>query len=73
LNLDGVGFSIKDSKLTPILIEFSGGIKFNNTDSKEKRDVDRLASACIKSIEYTTAATDLTLPVLELIVRFHGK
>ncbi|KAI9251102.1 hypothetical protein EDC94DRAFT_681733 [Helicostylum pulchrum] len=56
---DGVGFSVKDKKLTPILIEFSGGIKFNNTDQKEENDVNKLASACIESIEYTTAATDL--------------
>ncbi|GAN11600.1 hypothetical protein MAM1_0739d11174 [Mucor ambiguus] len=30
-----------------------------------------LASACIESIEYTTAATDMIVPVPEFIVRFH--
>ncbi|CAO3702986.1 unnamed protein product [Rhizopus stolonifer] len=68
---DGVGFSITDRKLTPVLIEFSGGIKFNNTDIKENHDMDKLASACKVSIEYITATADLTVPLSEFIVRFH--
>ncbi|KAI9260982.1 hypothetical protein EDC94DRAFT_500689, partial [Helicostylum pulchrum] len=56
--------------LTPVLIEFSGGIDFNNTDVKENDDMNKLASACINSIDYVTATTDLTVPVPEFAVRF---
>ncbi|GAA5799824.1 hypothetical protein HPULCUR_005243 [Helicostylum pulchrum] len=42
---DGVGFSVNDKKLTPVLIEFSGGIGFANNDTKENHDVVKLASA----------------------------
>lgn len=69
---DGVGFSVKDKKLTPVLIEFSGGIRFNNNDTKEIQDVVKLTSACKRSIEYITATTDLTVPVPEYVVRFYG-
>jgi hypothetical protein len=69
---DGVGFSITNQKLTPVLIEFSGGIEFNNNDIKENHDVNKLASACKRSIEYITATTDLTVPMPEFIVRFYG-
>ncbi|KAI8876948.1 hypothetical protein K501DRAFT_131534, partial [Backusella circina FSU 941] len=68
---DGVGFSIINRKLTPVLIEFSGGIKFNNTDVKESRDMNKLDSACKRSIDYITATTDLTVPVPEFVVRFY--
>ncbi|KAI8090420.1 hypothetical protein BDF21DRAFT_189494 [Thamnidium elegans] len=68
---DGIGFSVNDKKLTPVLIEFSGGIRFANNDTKENHDVVKLASACKKSIEYITATTDLTVPVPEYVVRFY--
>lgn len=68
---DGVGFSVNNKKLTPVLTEFSGGIKFNNTVTKENRDVFKLSSACQRSINYITATTDLTVPVPEYVVRFY--
>ncbi|KAI8646757.1 hypothetical protein BD408DRAFT_439850 [Parasitella parasitica] len=68
---DGVGFSINNKKLTPVLIEFSGGIKVNNNDTKENHDVVKLSSACKRSIDYITATTDLTVPVPEYVVRFY--
>lgn len=69
---DWVGFSVSNKKLTPVLIEFSGGIDFNNTYVKENDDMNKLASACINSIDYVTATTDLTVPVPEFAVRFFG-
>ncbi|KAI9270952.1 hypothetical protein EDC94DRAFT_297583 [Helicostylum pulchrum] len=69
---DGVGFSVNDKKLTPVLIEFSGGIGFANNDTKENHDVVKLASACKRSVEYITSTTDLTVPVPEYVVRFYG-
>ncbi|KAI9474245.1 MAG: hypothetical protein EXX96DRAFT_611048 [Benjaminiella poitrasii] len=35
---DRVAFAIKDKKSTPVLVEFSGGVKFNTTDKKEQVD-----------------------------------
>ncbi|RCH84139.1 hypothetical protein CU098_006417 [Rhizopus stolonifer] len=69
---DGVGFSVKDKKLTPVLIEFSGGIGVNNNATKQNQDVVKLTSACKRSIDYITATTDLTEPVPEYVVRFYG-
>lgn len=69
---DGVGFCVRNKKLTPLLIEFAGGIKFNNSCTKENHDLDKLSSACKKSIDYITATTDLTVPVPEYVVRFYG-
>lgn len=69
---DGVGFSVNNKKLTPVLIEFSGGIKFNNSSTKENHDVVKLSSTCKRSIDYITATTDLTVPVPEYVVRFYG-
>ncbi|KAG2198193.1 hypothetical protein INT47_000394 [Mucor saturninus] len=57
--------SINSKKLTTVLIEFSGGIKFNNVDTKENHDVLKLSSACKKSIDYITATTDMTVPIPE--------
>ncbi|KAI8875628.1 hypothetical protein K501DRAFT_202220, partial [Backusella circina FSU 941] len=68
---DGVGFSVNNKKLTPVLIEFSGGIIFNNNGTKENHGVVKLSSACERSIDYITATTDLTVPVPEYVVRFY--
>lgn len=69
---DGVGYSVKDKRLTPVLIEFSEGIKFANNDIKENHDLVKLASAFKRSIKYVTATTDLTVKVSEYVVRFYG-
>jgi hypothetical protein len=69
---DGVGISVTNNTLASVLIEFSGGIGSNNNDTKENHDVDKLTSACKKSIEYITVTTDLTVPVPEYVVRFYG-
>ncbi|GAA5814470.1 hypothetical protein MFLAVUS_007967 [Mucor flavus] len=42
-------------------------IKFANNDTKENRDVVKLASACKRSTKYITATTDLTVPVPEYV------
>ncbi|KAI9331910.1 hypothetical protein BD770DRAFT_333487 [Pilaira anomala] len=68
---DGVGFNITDQKSAPILIEFSKRIDFNNHDTKENNDANNLSFPCKKSIDYITARTYLTLPVLEFVVRFY--
>ncbi|KAG1142859.1 hypothetical protein G6F37_012565 [Rhizopus arrhizus] len=41
---DGMAFAIKDKKITPVLVEFSGGVKFNTTDKKERIKCQLLAS-----------------------------
>jgi hypothetical protein len=46
-------------------------IGFNNNDTKEIHDVDKLASTCKKSIDYIAATTDLTPPIPEYVVRYY--
>lgn len=72
ITLNNLFIDVNDKKLTPVLIELSGGIKFANNDTKENRDVVKLASACKRSTKYITATTDLTVPVPEYVVRFYG-
>ncbi|KAI9366656.1 hypothetical protein BD770DRAFT_423468 [Pilaira anomala] len=61
---DRVGFSMKDSKFTPILIEFSGGVEFNNTEIKEEHDFK-------KKIISGYGTTKLNVPIPEFVVRFY--
>ncbi|KAG2232806.1 hypothetical protein INT48_008732, partial [Thamnidium elegans] len=47
-------------------------IEFNENGIKENHDVNKLPSACKRSIEYITTTTDLTVSVPEFVVRFYG-
>lgn len=47
-----VSFSIKDKRLTPIIIEFSGSIKFNSTKVKEEGDEEKMIQNMMKYLDY---------------------
>lgn len=41
---DGVLLKVDNKKVSPVLIEFSGGTKVNNTINKESSDINKLYS-----------------------------
>lgn len=60
---DGIGFSFTKDRLYPLLMEFSGGVQYNNNESKESKDLNKLVPGAIKSIEHACAITDMSLPI----------
>lgn len=72
LKWDGVGFCPKDNNLTPVLVEMSGGLCHNNSQSKNTNDICKLVPGAIKSIQYIAAITE-NHPISEYIVRFFRK
>lgn len=60
-----------NDKLTPVLVEFSGGIKFDTTEDKQNLGLNKLTTGSIKAIEYITATTSRSLPLPLYSVRFH--
>lgn len=43
-NWDGVTLCVGNNKVTPVLIEFSGGAKHNSSQAKEDKDTQKLYS-----------------------------
>lgn len=71
---DGVGFSVKNRKLVPLLIEFSGGIQHNCTMTKKIDDENKLIKGMKTILEYTQATfAEGNLPLPEFYVRFFSK
>ncbi|KAG1470671.1 hypothetical protein G6F56_002547 [Rhizopus delemar] len=52
---DGVAFAIKDKKITPVLVEFSGGVKFSTTDKKEQDDETKMVGKVLNILKYIEA------------------
>jgi hypothetical protein len=69
---DGIGFTNDNMKLTPVLIEMSGGLKHNNVEKKECDDICKLVPGAIKAIEYTAATSNIKV-IPQFIVRVYGK
>ncbi|KAL0084936.1 hypothetical protein F4703DRAFT_1981830 [Phycomyces blakesleeanus] len=67
---DGICFSIKDKRLTPVLIEFSGGIHFNSTTEKEQRDESKMIRNMVKLLEYAKYVKKHKSPVPQFYCRF---
>jgi hypothetical protein len=64
---DGIGFSVADKKVNAVLVEFSGGIEFNNTTKKEMKDIVKIIPAAFKS-----ATREITPPIPNYLVRYFG-
>jgi hypothetical protein len=69
---DGIGFSRKNEKVVTLLVELSGGLKHNCTDTKNETDINKLIPGAIKCIELTSAMTEQKVPIPEYIIRFFG-
>ncbi|CAO3701300.1 unnamed protein product [Rhizopus stolonifer] len=67
---DGIGFSRKNEKMVTLLVELSGGLKHNCTDTKNENDIQKLIPGAIQCIELTTALTKQEAPIPEYIIRF---
>ncbi|KAI8066095.1 hypothetical protein BDF21DRAFT_427064 [Thamnidium elegans] len=70
---DGICFSIKNRRFTPVLIEFSGGIDFNSTTAKEQGDEEKMIKSMIKMLEYEKYIRKSKSPVPQYYCRFFGK
>ncbi|KAG0175262.1 hypothetical protein DFQ28_002122 [Apophysomyces sp. BC1034] len=68
---DGIGFAVANKKVTPVLVEFSGGQEFSNYEAKANTDLTKLIPGAIKAIEYTCASANIQLPIPEFVVRFY--
>ncbi|KAG0748503.1 hypothetical protein G6F57_008276 [Rhizopus arrhizus] len=69
---DGIGFSRKNEKVVTLLVELSGGLKHNCTNTKNETDINKLIPGAIKGIELTSAMTEQKVPIPEYIIRFFG-
>ncbi|KAG1537800.1 hypothetical protein G6F51_010155 [Rhizopus arrhizus] len=70
---DGVAFAIKDKKITPVLVEFSGGVKFNTTDKKEQDDETKIVGNILHILKYIEALQTVNYPIPQHYIRFFGK
>ncbi|KAG1169082.1 hypothetical protein G6F71_008669 [Rhizopus microsporus] len=69
---DGVAFAIKDKKITPVLVEFSGGVKFNTTDKKEQDDETKMVGNILNILKYIEALQMANYPIPQHYIRFFG-
>ncbi|EIE85871.1 hypothetical protein RO3G_10581 [Rhizopus delemar RA 99-880] len=69
---DGVAFAIKDKKITPVLVEFSGGVKFNTTDKKEQDDETKIVGNILHILKYIEALQTVNYPIPQHYIRFFG-
>ncbi|GAN02110.1 hypothetical protein MAM1_0017d01550 [Mucor ambiguus] len=61
---DGIGFSVSNRKLVPLLIEFSGAIQHNNTIPKMIDDENKLIKGMKSVLAFTETLTDkMPLPI----------
>lgn len=67
-----MAFAIKDKKITPVLVEFSGGVKFNTTDKKEQDDETKMVGNILNILKYIEALQMANYPIPQHYIRFFG-
>ncbi|CAO3617565.1 unnamed protein product [Mucor hiemalis] len=67
---DGICFSIKDRRFTPVLVEFSGGINFNSIQTKEEEDEEKMICSMIKMLDYQKYVAKCKSPIAQFYCRF---
>lgn len=70
---DGVAFTVKDNKITPVLVEFSGGVRFNSTDKKEQDDEKKMVGKILDILKYVEALKLTDYPIPQHYIRFFGR
>lgn len=65
---DGVLLKVDNKKVSPVLIEFSGGTKVNNTINKESSDISKLYSNMMNVV----ASLPASVSKKTFCARFHG-
>lgn len=70
---DGVAICLKNGRVTPVLVEFSGGIQFNATENKQTVDESKMMKSMITMIEYSEHMLNIEPPIPQYFVRSFGK
>lgn len=68
-----MAFAIKDKKITPVLVEFSGGVKFNTTDKKEQDDETKMAGKILSIMTNVEALQMIDYQIPQHYIRFFGR
>ncbi|KAL7309431.1 hypothetical protein PS15m_011516 [Mucor circinelloides] len=66
---DGVAICLKNGRVTPVLVEFSGGIQFNATENKQTVDESKMMKSMITMIEYSEHMLNIEPPIPQYFVR----
>ncbi|KAI8991423.1 hypothetical protein BDF20DRAFT_844593 [Mycotypha africana] len=70
--MGGVAFAIKDRKVTPVVIEFSEGFRFNTTNKKEQDDETKMVGNILNLLKSKEALQIANYPIPQHYIRFFG-